>query len=129
VGAKIPAFPESVQSGPPAPVATLAALKQTRIGDLRRLTWPAAGDPTDVFGLQTADGAGYVSPATGALLNWQAHAPAQTVWEWAYRLHTGQGLWWFGLLLGASAAAAPALAGTGGWIWWKRRAARPRIAG
>src|SRR5690606_5623515 len=34
-----------------------------------------------------------------------------------------------GLLLGASAAAAPALAGTGGWIWWKRRAARPRIAG
>jgi sulfite reductase (NADPH) flavoprotein alpha-component len=129
VGAKIPAFPESVQSGPPAPVATLAALKQTRIGDLRRLTWPAADDPTDVFGLQTADGAGYVSPATGALLNWQAHAPAQTVWEWAYRLHTGQGLWWFGLLLGASAAAAPALAGTGGWIWWKRRAARPRIAG
>ena len=127
--ADTPGFPEVVASASPAPVGTLAALRQVRIEDLRRLTWPAEGDPTDVFGLQTADGAGYVNQATGSLLNWQAHSPAQTLWEWAYRLHTGQGLWWFGLLLGASAAAVPVLAGTGGWIWWKRRAARPRIAG
>lgn len=122
-------FPEVVTSPSPAPVGTLAALRQVQIEDLRRLTWPAAGDPTDVFGLQTTDGAGYVDQATGALLNWQGHSPARTIWEWAYKLHTGQGLWWFGLFLGASAAAVPVLAGTGGWIWWKRRAARPRIAG
>lgn len=128
-GAENPTFPEVAASAPPAPVGTLSALRQVKIQDLRRLTWPADGDPADVFGLQTADGAGYVDQATGALLNWQAHSPARTIWEWAYRLHTGQGLWWFGLVLGASALAAPVLAGTGGWIWWKRRAARPRIAG
>lgn len=126
-GPDTPVFPEVINSASPAPVGTLAALQQVHIEDLRRLTWPAAGDPADLFGLQTAAGAGYVNQASGALLNWQAHSPAQTVWEWAYKLHTGQGLWWFGLLLGASAAAAPVLAGTGGWIWWKRRAARPRI--
>lgn len=128
-GANTPAFPEVVAAGSPAPVGALEALRQTRVEELRRLTWPVAGDPTDVFGLQTAGGAGYLDQATGALLNWQGHSPAQKVWEWAYMLHTGQGLWWLGLLLGASAAAAPVLAGTGSWIWWKRRAARPRIAG
>ncbi|HEY9235886.1 MAG TPA: flavodoxin domain-containing protein, partial [Phenylobacterium sp.] len=124
-----PAFPEAVAASAPAPVQTLAALRQVQAGDLRRLTWPMAGDPTDVFGLQTADGSGYVDQATGGRLNWQADSPARVAWEWAYRLHTGQGLWWFGLLLGVSALAAPILAGTGGWIWWKRRAAPPRIAG
>lgn len=126
-GPDTPVFPEVINSASPAPVGTLAALQQVHIEDLRRLTWPAAGDPADLFGLQTAAGAGYVNQANGALLNWQTHSFGQTIWEWAYRLHTGQGLWWFGLLLGASAAAAPVLVGTGGWIWWKRRAARPRI--
>lgn len=126
-GPATPVFPEVVSSASPAPVGTLAALRQVRLEDLRRLTWPAAGDPADLFGLETANGAGYVNQVNGALLNWQTQSPAQTVWEWAYRLHTGQGLWWFGLVLGVSAAAAPVLAGTGGWIWWKRRAARPRI--
>lgn len=126
-GPDTPVFPEVINSASPAPVRTLAALQQVHIEDLRRLTWPAASDPADLFGLQTAAGTGYVNQASGALLNWQAHSPAQTVWEWAYKLHTGHGLWWFGLLLGTSAAAAPVLAGTGGWIWWKRRAARPRI--
>lgn len=122
-------FPEVVNSASPAPVETLTSLRQIRIEDLRRLTWPAAGDATDVFGLRTADGAGYVNQGNGALLNWQPHSSAQTIWEWAYKLHTGQGLWWFGLLLGASAAATPVMAATGGWIWLKRRAARPFIAG
>lgn len=124
-----PAFPETVAGTASAPVGTLAALQQVSASDLRRLTWPAAGDPTDVFGLQTSDGAGYVDQATGERLNWLDHSVAQTVWEWAYALHTGQGLWWFGLILGASALAVPILAGTGGWVWWKRRASLPRIPG
>ncbi|MDR0810431.1 MAG: PepSY domain-containing protein, partial [Gemmobacter sp.] len=128
-GAATPAFPEAVAATAPAPIETLAALQQVRLGDLRRLTWPLAGDPTDVFGLRTAGGAGYVDQATGEMLNWQDRTVARTVWEWAYMLHTGQGAWWLGLILGASALAVPALAGTGGWIWWKRRRARPRIAG
>lgn len=124
-----PLFPEDVAGAVPAPVATLAALRQVPLDEFRRLTWPAADDPTDVFGLQTATGSGYVDQATGAALNWQELSPARRIWEWAYALHSGQGVWWFGLLLGASALTAPALAGTGGWIWWKRRTSRPRIAG
>ncbi|MDR2881761.1 MAG: PepSY domain-containing protein [Azoarcus sp.] len=128
-GPSTPTFPEAIAGATPAPVGTLAALQQVHVDDLRRLTWPVAGDPTDVFGLQTAEGSGYVDQATGQLLNWQSRSAAQKVWGWVYSLHTGQGLWWFGLLLGVSALAAPVLAGTGGWIWWKRRASRPRVAG
>lgn len=127
--AQEPAFPEQVAATAAAPVETLAALRQQEAGALRRLTWPAAGDPTDVYGLQTVTGEGYVDQATGALLNWQDHSAARRLRDWVYLLHTGQGLWWFGLLLGASALAVPVLAATGGWIWWKGRRARPRIAG
>ena len=60
-GPDTPVFPEVINSASPAPVGTLAALQQVHIEDLRRLTWPAAGDPADLFGLQTAAGAGYVN--------------------------------------------------------------------
>lgn len=124
-----PVLPETVAGAESAAIETLPALQGVRVDDLRRLTWPAAGDPTDVFGLQTKNGVGYVSQTDGELLVWQGHSTARTLWEWAYLLHTGQGLWWFGLILGVSALTTPVLAATGGWIWWRRRSSRPRIAG
>ncbi|MDT8857870.1 PepSY domain-containing protein [Paracoccaceae bacterium Fryx2] len=124
-----PAFPFEVAGTAPAPVASLAALQAVDLTDLRRLTFPAAGDPTDVFGLQTAGGEGYVDQATGEALNWLPHSTIRRVSEVIYLLHTGQGLWWFGLLLGLGALAVPVLSVTGALIWWGRQRAHPRLKG
>jgi sulfite reductase (NADPH) flavoprotein alpha-component len=43
-------------------------------------------------------------------------------------LHTGQGLWWLGLLLGISALGVPLLGGSGAVVWWSRRRASAPIA-
>ncbi|MGB8812709.1 MAG: PepSY domain-containing protein [Paracoccaceae bacterium] len=124
-----PDFPFEVSGGPPAPIAKLAALKDVPLADLRRLTFPVAGDPTDVYGLQTNTGEGYVDQSTGALLNWMPDSTIRQVSEFIYMLHTGQGLWWFGLLMGLGAVMVPVLFVTGTLIWWNRRQSRPRIAG
>ena len=65
----------------------------------RWLTFPVAGDPTDVFGLQTTVGEGYVDQATGQVLTWADYTLAQKVWNTLYMLHTGQGLWWLEITL------------------------------
>jgi len=37
------------------------------------------------------------------------------------RLHTAEGLWWLGLLLGLAALTVPVLSITGVRVWWSRR--------
>jgi sulfite reductase (NADPH) flavoprotein alpha-component len=123
-----PDFPFEVAGTPPAPVGSLAAFQDLTLGDLRRLTFPVAGDATDVFGLQTTTGEGYVDQATGQVLSWADYKMAQKVWNTLYMLHTGQGLWWLGLLLGLGALTVPVLSVTGTLIWLKRRRAVPRIS-
>jgi sulfite reductase (NADPH) flavoprotein alpha-component len=123
-----PAFPFDIAAADPAPVASLAALQAVPLRDLRLLTFPAPDSPDDVFGLQTADGSGYVNQSTGDMITWLPATGTRRVWEFAYMLHTGQGLWWFGLLLGLGAFAVPVLSLTGALVWLKRRRARPRLA-
>lgn len=122
-------FPASGSGGTPAPVASLAALQQVPVRDLRELVLPMPGDPADVFTLTTNTGLGYVDQATGALIDFTPNAPAQTVYEAIYTLHTGQGVWWLAALLGASSLAVPALMLTGTIIWLVRRRSLPRFAG
>ncbi len=122
-----PILPETVVQAVPAPVGTLAGLKDVPVDELRRLTWPA--DATDVFGLRTTSGEGYVDPVKGELLGWQDISVTARLQNWIYAIHTGQGLWWLGLVLGAGALAVPVLTVTGFRIWWKRRAARPCLKG
>lgn len=124
-----PDFPFDVSGGTPAPVADLAALQAVALTDLKRLTFPMADDPTDVFGLQTTAGSGYVDQATGEALSWLPMSPAQRVSEFIYMIHTGEGLWWLGLALGLGALAIPVLSVTGTLIWLGRRRARPRVVG
>lgn len=114
--------------GTPAPVESLAALKAVDLRDLRELAFPYPDDPTDVFVLTTVSGEETVDPATGAVLTAAANDTFQTVWQWVYALHTGEGLWWLVLFTGAAAATVPLLAGTGLAVWIARRRARPRIA-
>lgn len=123
-----PAFPDTVAGGPPALVSSLKALQDVDLNDLRELVYPNRLDPQDVFSLSTARGDGYVDQASGELLSFQAHDTRRNVYEFIYMLHTGQGLWWLGLILGASALCVPLMSITGVLIWWQRRQARPRFA-
>ncbi len=118
-------FPQAVNGGTPAPVGTLAALKAVPVDQLRELLFPT--DPSDVFTLTTSAGQGYVDQANGHLLSWLPNGPMRRIYETVYMLHTGQGLWQLGLILGLSALGAPVLAGTGTLLWWRRRRALPRL--
>ncbi|MGV8955290.1 MAG: PepSY domain-containing protein [Cypionkella sp.] len=129
VGGRVGAFPAAVDGGAPAPISSLAALQTIPLRDLRELSFPYAGDPTDVFTLITAQGQGYVDQASGALLGFTPNNLGQSLYETIYMLHTGQGLWWFGALLGLASLCVPALAVTGTLIWWLRRRNQPAIAG
>lgn len=122
-------FPAVGTGGTPAAIAHLSALQNVPVSDLRELVLPMAGDPQDVFTLTTNAGTGYVDQATGALIDFTANSPMQTLYEAIYTLHTGQGHWWLAALLGMASLAVPALAVTGVTIWAVRRRSRPRIDG
>lgn len=124
-----PAFPTAVETpGAPAPVGTLPALLDTDLNDLRELVYPMPDNPADFYSLATAQGDGYIDQATGALLVFQPHDGVQQTYELIYRLHTGEGLWWLGLLLGLCALSVPVMSATGVVMWWQRRRLMPRIA-
>ncbi|MCC6867596.1 MAG: PepSY domain-containing protein [Burkholderiales bacterium] len=116
-------------TSPALPVERIAALASVDLDDLRELTFPDATQPNDLYHLMTATGEGYIDPATGSLVGWQEHAVAARVYEVVYMLHTGQGLWWLGLVLGAAVLGLPILGITGAVIWWRRRRTQVAITG
>lgn len=122
-----PEFPPEGPLAPPLPTHTLAALKVIDLNDLRELVYPYPGDPADNFSVRTHQGSGFVHASSGELIAFEEHGTARKFYEIIYMLHTGEGLWWLGLLLGLSALAVPALAVTGVQIWWKRRSSLPRL--
>lgn len=124
-----PAFPVVTTGSPALPVGQLAALRRIDLSQLRELTFPNRANTDDLFHLTTAAGTGYVDPVHGATLAWQDHTIARRIYEFVYMLHTGEGLWWLGLLLGLSAISAPVLGVSGGVVWWRRRRAHARFAG
>lgn len=109
--------------------AARPALRATPVAELRELSFPAAGDPQDVFTLKTDRGIGTVDPGTGALLAWQDAGLAQRLSETIYMLHTGQGAAVLGLVLGLMALGVPVLAVTGAVTWLGARRGRPRLKG
>jgi sulfite reductase (NADPH) flavoprotein alpha-component len=119
--------PTEVNGGPRAPVGQLAALKASDLTDLRELTFPSAGDLTDVYALTTAQGIGHVDAATGEMLAYLPHSLTRQVYETIFKLHTGQGLWPLALILGLAALTVPVLSAVGARIWWNRRNALPRL--
>ena len=123
-----PDFPAEVSAGPALPVAALPALLAVDVNQLRELVYPKAGDAADVYTLRTDQGDGYVDQASGTLLSFQPHDGARQVYELIYLLHTGEGVWWLGLLLGVSALGVPVMSATGLSMWWQRRQAMPRLA-
>ncbi len=124
-----PDFPATTSGGPPRPASQLPALMAADLADLRELVFPIPGDRSAVYTLRTVQADAYVDQSSGALLSYRAHSGVREAYELVYQLHTGQGLWWLGLLLGLCALAAPWLAVTGATVWWQRQRAKVRIAG
>lgn len=121
-------YPTSAE-GTPAAIGALSGLRDVPLQNLRRLEFPAKGDPTDVFSLTTAKGQGYVDQVTGQLLDFKPNNFAQSFYQTAYALHSGEGVWWYGLLLGLAALMVPVLGWSGAIVWWKRRTGMPKISG
>lgn len=124
-----PDFPSSVATGKAAPITTLPALQAVDLNDFRELVYPYPNDPSAVYSLSTAQGDGYVDQVSGALLSYLPHSGVRRAYDLIYRLHTGEGLWWLGLLLGLCALSVPLMSITGTLTWWQRRQSMPRIAG
>ena len=116
-----PSYPDSVSGGEPAPVGSLTALKQIDLSALRELVFPYPGDLQDFYTLTTHRGSGFVDQSTGQLLNFTYLPEIGVFQKWIIKLHTGEGLWWLGLILGATALSVPVLSYTGILAWWKRR--------
>lgn len=123
-----PAFPTHQGSGPALPAASLPALQALDLKDLRELVYPDPGNPQDLYSLRTSAGEGYIDQASGALLAFKPYDAAHQAYAFIYQLHTGEGLWWLGLLLGACALGVPLMSTTGLWLWWRRRRADAPIS-
>ncbi len=109
------------------PLERMPALQAIDVSHLQQLKLANPGYPDDVIELQTTDGAGMIDPATGNWLAFGKHDRWQRLHATVLMLHTGEGLWWLGLLVGASSLAVPPLAVTGYLLWLRRRESQPRL--
>ncbi|MCF7698944.1 PepSY domain-containing protein [Loktanella sp. M215] len=126
--AAMPAFPAQVSGQTGVALSSVETLQNTPVADLRALSFPYAGDATDVLTLTTDSGTGYIDQGTGALLGWADLTGWAKVSETVYMLHTGQGAAALGLVLGLMALGVPIMGVTGVILWWSRRRDRPRLA-
>ena len=116
-----PDFPVEITMGEHAPVQSLFVLQHLNVSELRDLTFPYADDPEGLFFLHTDKGSGYVDPVTGQWLDFLPNTTANKVYEFAFALHTGEGLWWLIIFLALGALLTPVMVYTGTKIWWERR--------
>lgn len=116
-------FPNAVSGGQLASVGSLAVLTKMDLSELRELIFPVPDDTQDVYSLTTRHGAGFVDQSTGQWLSFEPLPESGVLQQWVTKLHTGEGLWWLGLILGASALTVPVLSYTGTKSWWLRRRA------
>lgn len=124
-----PAMPAMAQAsqGTRLPIAAIPALRAIPITELKKLTFPAAEDPTDIFDLRTTSGEQIIDPVSGKVLTSVQASPTDRIGDVIKMLHTGRGLAAIGMLLGLAAATVPVFTGSGVLIWLRRLARRPRI--
>lgn len=124
-----PAQPVAVSGQTGFPLDRMAALRDVPVGDLRKLSFPYADDPQDVFTLQTDSGTGLIDQGTGTRLAWTDLTAWQQITETIFMLHTGQGAAVWGLLMGLIALSVPVMGITGVLVWLAGRRGRPRLTG
>ena len=111
--APVATYPTEVSGLTGVDLSQSLTLQQLPLTDFRELRMPYVDDSSDSYYLLTNSGEGYIDQGTGALLSWQDATVLQQIGYLALKLHTGEGLWWLGLILGLSSLAVPVLAWTG----------------
>lgn len=122
-----PELPMEVTNGLPAAIDTLSVLKETDLNDLKELVFPYPDDSMGVYSLSTSDGVGYIDQVSGEWLSYETHDSTYVLYQFIYMLHTGEGIWWLGLILGFAALSVPMMSVTGAIIWWKRHQSKPKL--
>lgn len=105
----------------------LPLLQMLQTGDLRKLNFPADGDPGDTWKVTTHQGEGWIDRRSGQTLAWEPAPAAQRIHDWIMVLHTGEGAWAWALALGIMGASIPLFWLTGLILWWQVRRQTPRI--
>ena len=116
-----PDVASAVGSQPDLPASQLALLRNTPVEDLLKLNFPHAADPGDVWTLTTRHGQGWIDRYSGQALAWQDATLAQSVYDWAVVLHTGESAWPWAVVLGLAAASVALFWITGLLVWWQAR--------
>ena len=111
------------------PPGQVAALQAVTVRDLRKLNFPDATDPEDVWSVTTETGQGWIDRYSGQLLASQDAKAAQRLYEWAMVLHTGESAWQWAVVLGLVGASVLLFWGTGLIIWWQAARQAVRITG
>lgn len=107
------------------PGGQLPLLQGLRVRDLRKLNFPDAADPEDIWKVAADQGRGWIDRRSGQTLAWQSAGAAQRVHGWVMVLHTGQGAWAWALVLGITGASIPLFWGSGLILWWQARRRTP----
>ena len=120
----------SVVTGQTAlPGAQLSALQNLAVRDLRKLNFPDASDPEDIWSVATLQGEGWVDRYSGNMLAWQDATFAQRIYDWALVLHTGESAWPWAVVLGLVGASVLPFWLSGVVIWWQVRSQTAQITG
>ncbi len=110
-------------------VAQVPMLQDLGARDLRKLNFPSAADPGDIWNVTTSRGQGWIDRYSGQVLAWQDSTAVQRVYDWAVVLHTGESAWPWAIALGLVGASVVLLWLTGLLIWWRARRQTVRITG
>lgn len=111
------------------PGAQLPVLQSLSAQDLRKLNFPSAADPEDIWNVTTRQGQGWIDRYSGQTLAWQDPTITQRLYDWAVVLHTGESAWLWAMVLGLVGASIVLLWLSGLLIWWWARRQAVRIAG
>lgn len=112
---------------PEMPGESLPLLQELRIESFRKLNFPTLEDPDDTWKVTTSAGEGWIDRRSGETLAWEPALASQRIYDWVMILHTGEGAWAWGLVLGVAAASIPLFWISGLILWWQVRSQTPKV--
>lgn len=112
----IPALPESSKAETIPAITSFSIFSDYQIADITKLTFPIPGDWFDVFVLETDAHKLIIDQSNGTILRTDPLPWLYRLDRWIYRLHSGEGLQIWAVVLALSALMIPGFTLTGSWL-------------